>query len=178
MEHPFLGLSPRQRHRLFWPALGLAVIAAVVLQVVDRPLKTDAAPQGIVSFELAGSPAQMALILQSWDANARLHAAFSLGFDYLFMLAYASALALAALWAGEGAGGWMGRLGVGMAWAMGVAGLADAAENGLLWRALLGTAPESYPSWARGAGMLKFAMIGIVLLYVFVASVMRWLRHR
>ncbi len=178
MKYPFLGFHPRQRHRLFWWALGLTVIAAVTLQVVDAALKTPAAPQGIVSFELAGSPAQAAAILQSWDARAQLHAAFSLGFDYLFMLAYASAIALAALWVSEGLAGWTGRLGVVMAWAMGLAGLADAAENALLWRILLNDAAESYPAWASRAATLKFGIIGLALLYVLAALLMRVFRKR
>ncbi len=42
-----------------------------------------------------------ARILSSWDVGARLHAAFSLGLDYLFMLVYSCTLALSSLWAGR-----------------------------------------------------------------------------
>lgn len=178
MPHPFQGLSPRQRRRLFGWALGLTLVAAVILQIIDEPLITPAAPQGIVSFELAGTPQRAAAILQSWDAEARLHAAFSLGFDYLFMLAYASAIALGVLWVGEGlAGGW-GRLGVVMAWAMGLAGLADATENALLWQILRQSAPEGYPAWARTAAVIKFALIILALSYLLAAALLRLWRRR
>ena len=175
MAHPFLGLSSRQRHHLFWLTLGLTVLAMAVLQIIDAPLKTAAAPLGVVSFALAGTSARATAILQSWDAHARLHAAFSLGFDYLFMLAYASAIALAALWVGEGDGA---RLGEAAAWGAGLAGVADAAENHFLWRLLLGVAPERYPFWARWAAMIKFAILAAALGYVCAALVIRMLRKR
>jgi hypothetical protein len=55
-------------------------------------LRTAAAPNGIVSYELAGNIKPAAEILASWDARAQLFAAFGLVLDYLFMTAYALAL--------------------------------------------------------------------------------------
>lgn len=73
-----------------WLALVLTIGCAVTLRMIDEPLCTAEAPWGIVSLELAWSSAGAGRILDSWDDNARLHAAFSLGFDYLFLCAYAA----------------------------------------------------------------------------------------
>jgi len=173
MSHPLLGFPPHQRRRLFGWALGLTIIAAVTLQVMNGPLKTTAAPYGIVSFELARTPTRTAAILQSWDVRAHLYAAFGLGFDYLFMVAYTSAIALAALAVREGTSPWMARLGMAVAWAIGLAGLADAVENALLWRLLLQMAPPTYPSWAWLAATIKFTIITLALLYLLAAYVVR-----
>jgi hypothetical protein len=68
---------------------------SAVFRVLDVPLRTDAAPDGIVSFELAGTIGRAGEILASWGTlselgglsifqPARTDLAFSLGLDYLF----------------------------------------------------------------------------------------------
>ena len=162
------------RRRLFWAFLALTVIATVILQMVDGPLKTSAAPQGIVSFELAGTPGQSARVLGSWNETARVYAGFSLGFDYLYMLAYTITVALATLWATDLFSGWWRRAGVWAAWGMGVVGLADASENYFLWHLLVGNGPDSFFAWARRAAILKFSLLGLGILLAVVAFLRRW----
>ena len=177
MTHPFLRFSEQERRRLFWFFLALTVLATVILQIIDGPLKTALSPQGIVSFELAGTPAQSARILGGWDATARMYAGFSLGFDYLYMLSYTITVALAALWVTDVlSGGWR-RAGVWAAWGMGVAGLADASENYFLWRLLIGNGPDSFPALARWAAILKFSLLGLGVLLA-IAAVLRRLTSR
>lgn len=171
MLHPFLKLSSQQRRFLFWTALGSTALAAAVLQYLDAPLKTTAAPLGIVSFELAGTQKQVQAILVSWDSYARLHAAFSLGFDYLFMLLYTTTIALGLIWQTERVSTLGKRLGVGLAWSMGIAGIADATENVLLWKILLERAPDFFPPLARIAAITKFVLIILALFYL-LASLM------
>jgi hypothetical protein len=65
----------------------------VVLALIDQTLKTEVAPFGIISFELAGSRAKDILI--SWSETARQQAFLSLGLDYLFLCVYPFALSLA-----------------------------------------------------------------------------------
>ena len=176
MPHPFLNLTASLRKRLFWLFLGLTIITTIVLQLVDGPLQTLTAPQGIVSYELAGGANMAGRILAEWNANARLHAAFSLGFDYLYMLAYATTLALAALWAAEGLSGWGRRLGALLAWSMGIAGLADATENFFLWRMLVSGPTDAAAATARWAALLKFTLIILLLLYVIFALIVQRVR--
>ncbi len=118
------------------------------VQVVGRPLQTAAAPQGIVSYELAGDPATTQAILDSWGPNARVHAGFSLGLDTLFMPLYAATIALSCLW---GAGAFRRRrwplvaLGRPLAWGVWLAALCDVVENIALWRLLVGPVAVPWP---------------------------------
>jgi len=156
---------------------GFDVFATLVLQMIDGSLQTAAAPQGIVSYELAGNAIETGRILDSWDANARLHAAFSLGFDYLYMLAYTVTLALAALWLADARKDWIRSAGLVVAWGMGVAGLADALENYFLWQMLVSGPAETPAMMARWAALLKFALIILAVLYIiFVLIAHRFLR--
>lgn len=70
----------------------LTLIAAVVLFValllINQPLKTSAAPQGIVSFQLAGTAEHAADILNSWRAEGIAWAKTSLWLDLLFVPTY------------------------------------------------------------------------------------------
>ena len=175
MSQPFSKCSTLTRKRLFWLSLGMTLAVALVLQKIDGALQTSAAPQDIVSYELAGSAAAAGRILASWDAAARLHASFSLGIDYLFMLAYAVTLALAALWAGAKLSGWAQRLGVALAWGMGAAALADATENFFLWRMLTAGPADGAAGIARGAALLKFTLILLTLVYIIIALALRLL---
>ena len=75
-RHPFdfipLGWWPR----FFWPLLGLTVLLLAVFAITGAPLTTEAAPYGVVSFELAGSVGNAQAMLSSWGADAKLRAAF------------------------------------------------------------------------------------------------------
>ena len=178
MTHPFLHLSPSLRKRLFWFFLALTALATLVLQRIDSSLQTAAAPQGIVSYELAGSAAAAGNILASWDANAKIHAAFSLGFDYLYMLAYTVTLALAALWLAHDRGGILQSIGVILAWSMGIAGLADALENYFLWQMLVSGPTDTAAMLARGAALLKFILILLMFAYLILLLLIGMLRKR
>jgi hypothetical protein len=158
-----------------WLALVFAIGGAVTLQIIDAPLRTVEAPWGIVSLELAWSSAGAGRILDSWDDNARLHAAFSLGFDYLFLCAYGAlawsllrlrAMALdvtdradetrranRARWA---------RACRSLSFAAWVAAGCDALENAALWRVLVDPAAP-WPTVAAILASAKFAMLALLL---------------
>ncbi|HFB63920.1 MAG TPA: hypothetical protein ENJ60_00125 [Aeromonadales bacterium] len=58
----------KQKHAL--PVLVfLTLINIIALQILNTPLKTAAAPAGIVSFELAGQLQQSLIILDSWQGK-------------------------------------------------------------------------------------------------------------
>jgi hypothetical protein len=178
MSHPFLSLTPSQHKRLFWIFLALTLLATFVLQIIDGALQTPAAPQGIVSYELAGNAQAVGQIFASWDANAGLHAAFSLGFDYLYMLVYAVTLALAVLWLADGFSGLLRHAGILLAWGMGIAGFADATENYFLWQMLINGPSDAAAVIAHGAALLKFTMILLAFLYLIIALLMGFFRNR
>jgi hypothetical protein len=166
---------------LLWPALlVLTIVLTVVLQSVDAPLKTPAAPQGIVSYEFAGTTAAAQAILDSWDTGARAHAGFSLGLDYLYMPAYALTIGLACAWAARVLGRrsrWAGRLGWVLAFGLGLAALLDATENYALTTMLFSAAVDPWPAVARWCATGKFALIIAGLLYTLAGAIL-WLAAR
>ncbi|WP_100639238.1 hypothetical protein [Marinobacter salexigens] len=70
----------------------VVLLAALVL--INQPLKTEAAQQGIVSFQLAGSAEQALAIVQSWGAENLKWAKLSLWLDFLFIPIYCLTLIL------------------------------------------------------------------------------------
>jgi len=165
---------------LGWTLLALTLVLTIMLQTVDVPLKTSAAPLGIVSYELAGATAAAQRILDSWDAGARVHAGFSLGLDYLYMPTYALTIGLACAWAARLLGGrrrWLGRMGRALAFGLGLAALLDAVENYALTTMLFGAAADPWPAVARWCATGKFALIIVGLVYVLAGAVI-WIVTR
>src|SRR5688572_25662669 len=129
MRHPLEFVPASSRRRLFFTFLALTVFLFAIFRVLDQPLRTDAAPNGIVSFELAGKPQVARAITDSWKQTSLLlsaipgqpnpevvnipyvFAAFGLGIDYLFMPIYALALAFGTLLAAHRHQGWIQSLG-------------------------------------------------------------------
>ena len=180
--HSVSTLAPAGGMRwLFWPFLVLTLVLMVVLGViVDAPLKTPAAPRGIVSYELAGSTTAAQNILDSWDQRAQLYAAFSLGLDYLYMPCYAFTIGLACAWAArrmEVKRHWLGRVGLALAFGLGLAALLDAVENYALTTMLFSAVADPWPAVARWCATGKFALIIAGLVYA-LAGFIYWLATR
>lgn len=187
MRHPLEFVPDPYRKRLFLICLALTLILFGVFTVLDQPLRTDAAPYGIVSFELAGNPAAARTIADSWkqmslllsavagqpDPNIvnipYLFAAFGLGLDYLFMPAYASTLGFAGLLAAQKQGGWVKRLGALAGYAAFTAALFDAVENYALLQVLSGISESPYPALAAFCAVIKFSLIAFSLMYAVSA---------
>jgi hypothetical protein len=174
LTHPFLRLSSAAQKRALPPLVVATLALTAVLQVVGQPLQTAAAPLGIVSFELAGAPAAAQAMVASWDHNAQLHAAFSLGLDYLYMPLYAVAIALACV---RAAGTSLrtpaaaASLGLLLAWGLGLAALLDAVENSALWQVLQGSALAAWPLLARWCAIVKFSLVIAGLFYAGAGAV-------
>lgn len=180
LSHPFVDLPASARRRSLPVGIVLTLALTAALQIVGRPLQTAAAPQGIVSFELAGTlPAAQAMIA-SWDSTAQLHAAFSLGLDYLYMPLYAVTLALACV---QAAGSALRKprlawaLGLALAWSLGLAALLDAVENAALWQLLLGSIFAAWPAVAKACAIVKFAFVIAGLLYGGIGGVLYLIRR-
>lgn len=154
---------------------GIWLFATLVLMAVlnwlSAPLVNPVAPWGLFSWQLAGSAQRTQAILSSWDQRAQLLAAFGLGLDYLFMLAYAVTFNSACRWSAEKLGRaawgrWIGSL-------VFLAALLDALENACLAIGLIGRPVSPYPEIAASSAAVKFALIflslGWILLGVVVA---------
>ena len=172
MNHPLAGIPAEKRKPLFFAFLALTLVIFAVFRVLDTPLRTPAAPNGVVSFELAGNLETATRIINSWDARAGLFAGFGLGLDYLFMPFYALALSLGILLAAgrhpgafEKAGAWLG-------WGALAAALFDAVENYSLWQLLLGNLQEDWANLAAMCATIKFGLLILGLAYALLGWVL------
>jgi hypothetical protein len=134
----------------------------------NAPLITNTAPSGIVSYELASNPANSNKILSSWNQDARMHAALSLGLDYLFMVVYAAAISLGCVWAMEviRSRSWpLAALGAFLAWGQWLAAILDAVENLGLILILFNPIASLWPEIAYWCAVFKFGLIFLGLVY-------------
>lgn len=172
ITHPLAFIPNNNRKRIFFIFLAATLLVMAVFRfVLDPPLQTEAAPQGIVSFELAGSQAKADEIILSWDTTAQLYAAFGLGFDFLFMPIYATAIALGVLLAAGRHPGWFTSLGAWVGWGTFAAALFDSAENICLFNLLLGNSGANYASMAAIYATLKFGLILLGTGYALIGWV-------
>ena len=182
MKHPLEVIPLNFRKPLFLIFLFLTLVLFAVFRVLDQPLRTEAAPQGIVSLELAGNALTARAITDSWKEMSLLmsatgepnpdivnvayaYAAFGLGIDYLFMPAYSLALAFGTLLATQKHTGWKKTLGALAAYGAFAAALFDAVENYSLFRVLLGAFDTGFPEIAAFCAIVKFGLLafGIVV---------------
>ena len=190
MTHPLDFIPSDKRKPIFFAILAGTLILFAVFRVLDTPLRTSAAPNGIVSFELAGTPFQAQTIIDSWHEMAYLlssvegqpvpglvsraysFAVFGLGLDYLFMPFYASALALGILLAAGRHKGWFSSFGIWLGWGAFAAALFDAVENYALTRMLmLNEVWSPYPEIAAFCASVKFGLLSLGLFYALVGGI-------
>jgi hypothetical protein len=165
MSRPLTFIPDAKRKPVFIAALVWTLILFAIFQPLGAPLTTSAAPSGIVSFELARTPANAQAMISSWDARAQLYAAFGLGFDFLFMPSYAFAIALGCLLAAGRHPGWYAKLGAWFGWGAFAATIFDAIENIGLWNSLLGHVNSAWPVVSFWCATFKFALILLGIFY-------------
>jgi len=159
---------------VFVPLLLATLALTAVFQMTSSELATAAAPQGIVSFELAGTVAKAQAIIDSWSPLARMQAAFGLGLDYLYMPVYSTMIALACVWV---AAAWRRRwsgaasFGIVLGWGLWLGALLDAAENAALLTILLGPVVEPWPQIASWCATIKFALILLGIGYALAGGI-------
>jgi hypothetical protein len=154
---------------VFRVSLVLSLVVMAVLGTVDAGLHCPTAPQGIVSFEIAGEGAPA--MLAGWSEVQRRDAIFVQGLDYLFLCVYSTALASASLLLGRRAKATHPRLAAlatPIAWGHTLAALCDAIENTPMTIAL--HRGETDPTGATIS--LVFASVKFVLLVVGIGYVL------
>lgn len=174
MNHPLNFIPPAWRKNLFWPLLGLVFLLIVVFGITGAPMNTDAAPFGVVSFELASSAPRASEILASWDSIARERAAFGLGLDFLFIPVYVLTIALGCGVAASSLRqrGWpLSSLGSYLAWGVFLAGLLDIIENIALTVVLFGRVVVPWPQIAATCAICKFTLLFLGLVYAIFGAV-------
>jgi hypothetical protein len=173
IPHPFQWLSKANQKRALWFLLPLTWIVMYALTRIGEPLRNSAAPNGIISFELAGTMARANEIGFSWAPANFFHAGLSLGLDYLYMPLYAGSIALCCVLLSQGSGRGLNLCGSLLAWGQLGAGGLDAAENYALIQVLLGEQAEFWPMLARLCAIPKFVIVALGLLFVLVAGLVR-----
>lgn len=87
---PFENLSAPTRRRALVMMCLLASLSTAAMAWIDHQYRTRAAPQGIVSLQMAGNSTLAQWILDQWSAGPGMNAwvAFGLGVDYLYLIIY------------------------------------------------------------------------------------------
>lgn len=172
--HPFSWVPRHRRRRVFIITTAAAVALLAALMVLDRPLRTAAAPDGIVSFELAGTMDTARRILDSWPPKARVAAGLSLGLDYLFLVVYAMAIAMGCGLVADRLAPhrpMFSHMGSALAWSQFAAAGCDMVENLSLIFVLQDAVAPALPATARVCAIIKFAIIVAGLVYAGTGAV-------
>lgn len=177
MRAPFDQVRDEQRARVFAALLVVTGVVLVALMALSEPLKNATAPQGMLSFEFAGTVDDARAIVASWDADTQLLCAFTLGLDFLFLVAYPAVIAAGCTFLGAR----LVRRSRGrrrlaapaalLSWAQVLAGACDVVEDGALLLVLRGSLDSGPPRVALIAASIKFACVGAGLLWLFVAVI-------
>lgn len=172
-QTPFDWIPQKSQGRVFVAVSVLTIIVMGSLQALGRPLQTQVAPFGIISYELAGDLSVAREMISSWGVQGQASAGLNLGLDFLFIPLYAGAISLGCVLVSRGLGG-SSQLGSGLgfllAWAMVFAGVLDVVENFGLIRVLLGSEREVWPLLARWSAILKFTLVGAGIGYVILGG--------
>lgn len=171
MAHPLQSIEPRLLGSVTIRLGGLLALATALMMLVDVPLQGESVPQGIVSFELAGTPRQALRILLDWKSrNALGYAKLSLVVDFLYLVIYGLFFASLAIWVGSRLDEalWSARA----AWAAFFAAAFDVLENAvLLYQVSRFTAPTPFPQLAASFAAAKFALLIVSALYGAIGGI-------
>jgi hypothetical protein len=140
----------------------VAVVVFIAITVLGLPLRTDEAPLGIVSLQLAASPDVAARMLDSWASVVRSRVLWTHGLDLVLPFAYALAVGTAATRAAARVAsvGPSAQIAVG---AVLIAAFADQVENVAMGLTILGV-----PSWGSvlvtlASATIKFATLAVAI---------------
>ncbi|RLT45540.1 MAG: hypothetical protein DWI57_00195 [Chloroflexi bacterium] len=145
------------------------LLTVVVAWLMAAPLKTEHAPLGIVSLELARYPEMAQRVIGSWTPEQQAQAAAGVRWDFLWLLCYSTTISLACVWAAGvlGRSNFLAKIGIFLAWLLWLAALLDAVENVALLQMLGGSTQSPWPQLAYGCALVKFDIVILGLLYVF-----------
>jgi hypothetical protein len=180
MSHPFQAIAPEKVWKVLIPLIVLTIILMILLNGLGASLNNSVAPDGMISFELAGDVDSSQGIINSWNAESQLIAAFSLGLDYLFLVVYSTTIGLGCIWAISAFRPKNLQLvaaGLLLAWGQWLAALFDGVENAALYKLLLGDLQSPWPEVARIFATLKFILIALGLIYIMIGALIKIIRR-
>jgi hypothetical protein len=148
----------------------LTILNIATIKIFDKPLKNEICKNGIISFELAKDLDKSVKIINSWDANAKINMALSLGFDFLFLVIYSSFIALLIfninikLWKNKP----FYKVGQFLIATIFLAAIFDIIENIALIKLLLGDLQQIWSSTAYYFAIVKFLIVLICIVYLLI----------
>lgn len=162
MTGPFGRVPAARRRAVQHASTAVAVGLLVTITVLGLPLRTDAAPLGLVSLQLAASPDVAARMLDSWASGLRSRVLWTHGLDLVLPFAYALAVGTAATRAAARVAS-VGPSAQIAAGAVLVASIADQVENVAMVLTIL-----DVPSWGSvlvtlASATIKFATLAVAL---------------
>ena len=161
-----------KKKTLFWISLVFTLLIFTAINAFDKHLKNDLVPNGIVSFQFAKSLDNSLKMINSWDAEAKVYVALSLGIDYLYLLTYGSFLVLSVLLLATKLPHGFLKKAAGIVVPMIIlAALLDGVENYGSIRLLTGTHTQSMASLVYYCASVKFALIVIGIIYLLIGLV-------
>ncbi|MEM1405055.1 MAG: hypothetical protein AAGG55_17090 [Pseudomonadota bacterium] len=170
---PFGWLNERQLLRVFLALTVILLAMSTWMARMDRALVTDKAPNGIVSFELAGDARSAKDILDAWDSAAQSVAMLVQGVDYLYLVVYTLWFSMACWLISRRLGPAWQRMGVVTAWLVLLAAPFDAIENYGLIIQLLHGPNDGMAFLSRWMAIPKFGVLLIAVAYLLVALIPR-----
>jgi len=170
LASPFSKFSKQAEKKFTFFTLALLLIGIATMRFFDNFLINEICTGGITSFELAKDVSVSEAILNSWDETAKLAAAFSIGFDYLFLFIYSTFIAILIhklnerLWKDKP----FYKFGVLLIYAQFVAALFDAIENIGMMQLLFGNVEQFWASISFYFATMKFLLILAGISYILV----------
>lgn len=172
-RYPLARVAAAQRKRAFAAALLLTIALSIAISLLGTPLFGPAAPNGIVSFEVAGTAAAAQAILDAWGPAGIAAARQQTLLDFAYLLVYGLTLVLGnglAVWVWARRSVTMGWLGVGLSWGGLLAALLDAVENLAMLAQFAAGADEALAALARACANVKFALILSGMIYIMFGA--------
>lgn len=170
-------LSHRRVAAIFqWSAIPFLAMM-VAMSLVGAPLKSPAAPRGIITFELCAITADCAAILQTWTARQREYAMLGLGLDYLYLVLYPAVIASALVLLSRSLSPRLQLAARTLAALVVLAGAADAVENYCLIRMLTTGQVGVAAMTAAVCAAAKFAILAVALLALLALATNGMLRR-
>jgi hypothetical protein len=167
--HPLQKLSQEKLRFIFLFSLFMSAGIGIYFHTIGHALVHDQAKYGIISLEFSWSLQGFQEITRPWSDFAHFIALKITWMDFAFLALYSQVFASLALMSGKGA------MAASMAWASWIAASCDIIENVASLKLLLGTPTEPWPFFMSLAASIKFALLGIVLAYLFFSAAKRLL---
>ena len=178
MRHPFESIPRAVRPRLFVPLLAAALLVLVTWVLTVAPMSNERAPLSVSSFGMAWSLERAREMMASWDERARLSGAFGIGFDFLNLVVYSTAAAMACAWVAQGwrAAGpaWLSAAGVLLAWGQWAAVVFGTVQNAVMMSLLLGNGSEAWLKVSYWCTLLKLILLVLGPAYALAGGAARF----